>query len=109
MPITYLTPDDLWRLRMGRARPQRRYPSPSPPDPAFVGRQEALATEYDRIGALCEACGARLQDPSEIDNPDLDTIEDCPFAALPACQRRSLIRAGVAVCPLGLWKSGGDT
>jgi len=63
-----------------------------------------IEAEYNRIGDACVACRNKLQDPSEIDNPDLNALEDCPFAALPACHRRRLIRMGQAVCPLGAWQ-----
>ncbi len=87
---------------------------PSAPDaatvpsvnPEHLARRELIEVEYKRIGDTCIACRARLQDTSEIDAPDLDAIEDCSFASLPACHRRSLIRNGQAVCPLGVWQCG---
>lgn len=77
-----------------------------PPNPEGIARPERIEAECKRIGDACVACRAKLQAPKEIDDPDLDRIEDCPFAALPACKRRSRIRTGQAVCPLGVWQCG---
>ena len=100
MPITYLTPDDLWRLRTRRTaagtapvQPQTR---PNPDDSAD---REALTREYARIGRICEACQASANSPST-DEITAAIIDDCPFVALCPGVRRDQIRRGVAVCPL---------
>jgi hypothetical protein len=81
-----LTPAELYRLRT-----------------RTLAAADALIRH---IGAICAACRERLAHPS-IPEDEAAIIEDCAFAAMPACRRRRAIREGWARCPLKLWTING--